>query len=186
MPFIKDIPKSRPFNSIHKLYYYNRIIESTFRRDYPQENQSNPIHCCSFPLTPSFIGSILTSSVFFSTIVTMAATLSRASALAEPVATIKQRKVQAKSTIHDEQSLAANDNSSSDSDSDEDAMSTFTPPSFSVKDLLGGSRASHSYTFLIPFNGLEMKWESPLSKFHINGRSRTSLYRQDTNTKRHI
>lgn len=70
----------------------------------------------------------------------MAATLSRASALAEPVASIKQRKVQAKSTIHDEQSLlAGNDNnsSSSDSDSDEDSMSTFIPPSFTVKDLLG-------------------------------------------------
>lgn len=61
----------------------------------------------------------------------MAAAISRASALAEPVA-IKQRKVQvqAKSTIHD--------GSSSDTDSDvSSSTETFIPPSFTVKDLLG-------------------------------------------------
>lgn len=56
-------------------------------------------------------------------------------AILEPAA-LRQRNVQAKSTVHD------GSNSSSDSDSGDSDVSTFTPPSFTVKDLLGEFRRS--------------------------------------------
>lgn len=55
---------------------------------------------------------------------------------------LRQRaSVQAKSTIHDEHQQQQQDASASDSSSDEsgDGMSTFTPPAFTIKDLLGES-----------------------------------------------
>lgn len=67
-----------------------------------------------------------------------ASTLSRASAIVDSseTSTIKQRKVvQAKSTIHTASSNS--DGSSSSDESDSDYIQTFTPPTFTVKDLLG-------------------------------------------------
>lgn len=68
-----------------------------------------------------------------------APTLSRASAIVDSAetSTIKQRKVvQAKSTIHTASS-SSDSSSSSDNESDSDYTQTFTPPTFTVKDLLG-------------------------------------------------
>jgi len=96
----------------------------------------------------------------------MAAVLSRASALAEPVA-IKQRKVQAKSTIHEQ---SAGTDNSSDSDSDASIMDTFTPPSFTVKDLLGQSNLPFT-TFLNDRDGSPHIGQN----FPINGRARMSV-----------
>lgn len=69
----------------------------------------------------------------------MAATLARASAVVSQEqsgdASIKQRKVTAKSTIHDASAAASSEESSSDES--EDFVQPFIPPTFTVKDLLG-------------------------------------------------